>query len=162
MSGGGYTARPRPLRALAGALAGHHHPQCPAVAVHAGAICQIVATPLNLGRFGNSLALWLGISPAELFLYVFLPPMLLDSAVRIDFYIFRKVNTHNPCLGMRLAVCMLQFVVIPCCMLVAGAGRIDATSFPRYTCRVLWCVVLLLVCLLVGPTFALTFTSSVW
>lgn len=47
--------------------------------------------PVNTGPLGNAITLWLGIEPADLFLYVFLPPMLVDSAVRIDYFIFRKV-----------------------------------------------------------------------
>ena len=48
-------------------------------------------TNANLGRLGNSIAWWLGIEPYELFLYVFLPPLLLDAAVRIDFFLFKRV-----------------------------------------------------------------------
>jgi hypothetical protein len=50
-----------------------------------------VAFPVNLGRFGNSLALFLGVEPADLFLYVFLPPLLFDAAVRIYYFVFKKV-----------------------------------------------------------------------
>ena len=39
----------------------------------------------------NSIAHWLGMTPADLFLYMFLPPLLLDSAVRTDYFIFKKV-----------------------------------------------------------------------
>ena len=46
----------------------------------------------GLGRLGNSMAWWLGIRPYELFLYVFLPPLLLDAAVRIDWFLFKKVR----------------------------------------------------------------------
>ena len=46
----------------------------------------------DLGRLGNSIAWWLGIEPYELFLYVFLPPLLLDAAVRIDFFLFKRVS----------------------------------------------------------------------
>ena len=49
-------------------------------------------TNANLGRLGNSIAWWLGIEPYELFLYVFLPPLLLDAAVRIDFFLFKRVR----------------------------------------------------------------------
>ena len=58
-----------------------------------GGLCQGIAFPVNLGRFGNSFALFLGVEPAEIFLYVFLPPILFDAAVRIDFYVFKKVLT---------------------------------------------------------------------
>jgi NhaP-type Na+/H+ or K+/H+ antiporter len=51
-----------------------------------------VAWPVNLGALGNSLAMWLGISPWQTFFYVFLPPLLLDAAVRIDWFVFRKVR----------------------------------------------------------------------
>ncbi len=33
-----------------------------------------------------------GIRPADIFLYVFLPPLLLDSAVRMDYFVFKKVR----------------------------------------------------------------------
>ena len=49
------------------------------------------AYPFNLLRLGNSISWWLGIAPWQLFFYVFLPPLLLDAAVRIDWYMFRKV-----------------------------------------------------------------------
>eukprot|EP00884_Botryococcus_braunii_P001577 jgi/Botrbrau1/1141/Bobra.0162s0032.1 len=70
----------------------------------AGALCQVLAFPLNLGRFGNSLALWLGIEPADIFLYVFLPPMLLDSAVRIEFFIFKKMLMHVVCFAFLIVM----------------------------------------------------------
>lgn len=47
--------------------------------------------PVNFGRVSNALSLWLSIEPPDVFLYVFLPPILVDSAVRLNFYIFRKV-----------------------------------------------------------------------
>eukprot|EP00878_Enallax_costatus_P002544 GHUV01002726.1.p1 GENE.GHUV01002726.1~~GHUV01002726.1.p1 ORF type:complete len:958 (+),score=224.31 GHUV01002726.1:205-3078(+) len=56
----------------------------------AGAVIMAIAWPVNLGALGNSLAIWLGISPWQLFFYVFLPPLLLDAGVRIDWYLFRK------------------------------------------------------------------------
>lgn len=61
----------------------------------AGGILQGLMFPLNLGRFGNSIAIWLGIQPYELFFYIFLPPLLFDAAVRIDFYLFKKVCTPH-------------------------------------------------------------------
>ncbi|KAK9835845.1 hypothetical protein WJX74_009233 [Apatococcus lobatus] len=57
----------------------------------AGGLCQGLAVPFNLGPVRNALALWLGIEPADLFLYIFLPPMLLDAAVRIDYFLLKKV-----------------------------------------------------------------------
>ena len=56
-----------------------------------GGAVQGLMFPCNLGRFGNAIAWWLGIQPYELFFYVFLPPLLLDAAVRIDIFLFKKV-----------------------------------------------------------------------
>jgi hypothetical protein len=56
-----------------------------------------IAFPVNLGALGNSLAIWLGISPWQLFFFVFLPPLLLDAAVRIDWFMFRKVRIQAIC-----------------------------------------------------------------
>ena len=58
----------------------------------AGGVLQAIAFPFRTGPVGNGIAIWLGIEPADLFLYIFLPPMLVDAAVRIDFFIFRKVG----------------------------------------------------------------------
>lgn len=58
----------------------------------------------NLGRLGNSIAIWLGIQPYELFFYVFLPPLLMDAAVRIDFFLFKKVQLSEKTAFMRLSV----------------------------------------------------------
>ncbi len=51
--------------------------------------------PFNLREIGNGVALWLGIEPYELFFYIFLPPLLLDAALKIDWYIFKKVCAHT-------------------------------------------------------------------
>ena len=58
---------------------------------HAGGLMQLVSAAVNVRYLGNAIALWLSMTPADLFLYVFLPPLLLDSAVRVDYFIFKKV-----------------------------------------------------------------------
>lgn len=70
-------------------------------ALLAGAIWEGVVFPFNLGRVGNSTVLWLGIDPPELFFYVFLPPLLLDAAMSIDWFLFRKLK------GLILAYALL-------------------------------------------------------
>lgn len=75
----------------------------------AGAVLMAIAWPVNLGALGNSLAIWLGISPWQLFFYVFLPPLLLDAAVRIDWYLFKKVRA---CLWL-LLLCTCAEACIP-------------------------------------------------
>lgn len=61
-----------------------------------GGLCQALSFPFNLGRIGNAFALFLGVEPADIFLYVFLPPILFDAAVRIDYYVFKKVQICAP------------------------------------------------------------------
>jgi hypothetical protein len=60
----------------------------------AGGALQLFNSLCNLGPLSNAFAIWLSISPADLFLYIFLPPLLLDSAVRMEWFVFRKVG---PC-----------------------------------------------------------------
>ncbi|KAL0035986.1 hypothetical protein WJX77_010179 [Trebouxia sp. C0004] len=68
----------------------------------AGGALQGILFPLNLGRLGNSVSLWLNIEPYELFFYVFLPPLLLDAAVKLDFFLFKKVAVH--CIALAFLV----------------------------------------------------------
>lgn len=46
----------------------------------------------NMGHVNNAVNLWLGMRPADIFVFVFLPPFLLDLAVRIDFFMLKKVR----------------------------------------------------------------------
>ncbi len=39
----------------------------------------------------NAVFLWLDLAPPEVFVYIFFPPLLLDSAVRMDVFMLRKV-----------------------------------------------------------------------
>ncbi|KAL0021928.1 hypothetical protein WJX79_007439 [Trebouxia sp. C0005] len=68
----------------------------------AGGALQGILFPWNLGRLGNSVSLWLNIEPYELFFYVFLPPLLLDAAVKLDFFLFKKVAVH--CIALAFLV----------------------------------------------------------
>lgn len=58
----------------------------------AGAVLELAAHTWNINRFSNASAIWLGMHPPDLFFYTFLPPLLLDAAVRIEFFTFRKVR----------------------------------------------------------------------
>ena len=60
-----------------------------------GGVLMGLVYPFNLREIGNAVSLWLGIEPYELFFYVFLPPLLLDAALKIDWYIFKKVNARK-------------------------------------------------------------------
>ena len=73
-----------------------------------GGVLQAFMFPSDgaLGRLGNSIAWWLGIEPYELFLYVFLPPLLLDAAVRIDFFLFKRVRTEASAVSRMSQYCL--------------------------------------------------------
>jgi hypothetical protein len=57
----------------------------------AGAVMEGFAYHFNLRQLSNASAMWMGMNPPDIFLYIFLPPLLLDSASRIEFFMFRKV-----------------------------------------------------------------------
>ena len=58
----------------------------------AGGILGAVNNWANLGEISNSIAIWLGISPPDIFFYAFLPPLGVDAALRLDFFMFSKVG----------------------------------------------------------------------
>lgn len=49
------------------------------------------AAPPPVHRLGNAFSIWLGVNPPSLFFYAFLPPLLLDSALSLDYFLFKKV-----------------------------------------------------------------------
>eukprot|EP00889_Picochlorum_renovo_P005849 jgi/Picre1/32879/NNA_008208.t1 len=44
-----------------------------------GSVIEVFVYKYNLGRIGNAFTVWLGVSPPEILLYGFLPPLLLDA-----------------------------------------------------------------------------------
>ena len=64
----------------------HSRPPLPPIPLQAASFAA------NMGSFSNSMTLWLGIRPADIFLAVFLPPLLLYSAVTLDLFVFRKAR----------------------------------------------------------------------
>ena len=86
-----------------------------------GAVVQTIAYYYNLGRLGNAISEWIAMD-GKSFFYVFLPPLLLDSALRIDFYMFRKV------LGLSLTFAFVivtasTFLAIPILLWVLQLDR---------------------------------------
>lgn len=57
----------------------------------AGGALEVWSYYFNTRQLSNAFAYWIGISPPDLFMYGFLPPLLLNSSLRIDFFLFRKV-----------------------------------------------------------------------
>lgn len=90
---------------------------CP---LHAGIVYELFAFYFNLAHVSNAVVLWLGLRPADIFVYIFLPPLLMDSALRIDFFTLKKVCKH-----MR---------VLASCMPACGAGTCTHTCI-----WLVWC-----------------------
>lgn len=59
-----------------------------------GSAIEVFVYKYNLGRIGNAFTVWLGVSPPEILLYGFLPPLLLDAAMSLDWFVFTKVARH--------------------------------------------------------------------
>ncbi len=62
------------------------------IVLFSGAFYEAFAYAYDLGHVSNAASLWLGMRPADIFVYVFLPPFLLDAAVRADFFMLKKVR----------------------------------------------------------------------
>lgn len=62
------------------------------ISLISGGIYQTFSNYFNLGHVSNASTLWLGITPAEVFVYIFLPPLILDSACRMDFFLLKRVG----------------------------------------------------------------------
>ncbi|KAI3423997.1 hypothetical protein D9Q98_009830 [Chlorella vulgaris] len=69
----------------------------------AGGALGAVNNYANLLQVSNSISIWLGISPPDLFFYAFIPPLAVDSAIRLDFFLFSKLWMH---------VLLLAFVMV--------------------------------------------------
>eukprot|EP00887_Chlorella_sp_A99_P005087 scaffold25.g5087.t1 len=78
---------------------------------------------VNLRAISNALSLWMGIQPPDIFFYAFLPPLLVDSAIRIDFFMFSKIWVHSLLLAF-VMVFITALVLTPIILFVMGfAGR---------------------------------------
>ncbi|GAB4813268.1 hypothetical protein N2152v2_000314 [Parachlorella kessleri] len=84
-----------------------------------GGVLGIVNYHANLLQVSNAVALWIGISPPDLFFYAFLPPLLVDSAIRIDFFMFRKLWVHILMLAFVMVV-LSALVLTPLILFVLG------------------------------------------
>eukprot|EP00201_Polytomella_parva_P020069 CAMPEP_0175040062 /NCGR_PEP_ID=MMETSP0052_2-20121109/1021_1 /TAXON_ID=51329 ORGANISM="Polytomella parva, Strain SAG 63-3" /NCGR_SAMPLE_ID=MMETSP0052_2 /ASSEMBLY_ACC=CAM_ASM_000194 /LENGTH=644 /DNA_ID=CAMNT_0016302165 /DNA_START=218 /DNA_END=2148 /DNA_ORIENTATION=- len=88
-----------------------------------GSVCEMLSFQHNLGRFGNSLAIWLGMHPAEIFPYIFLPPLLFHSAMCVDFFTFKKVLMLSLVFAFLLMVASI-FLSTP--LMLFGLGLYDS------------------------------------
>ena len=77
-----------------------------------GFIIQATLVPANwLPYLSNGIAWWLSVEPYELFFYIFLPPLLLDAALRIDTFRLRKVWVPVMCLAYVIVLCATGLLI---------------------------------------------------
>ncbi|KAL4430847.1 hypothetical protein ABPG75_006103 [Micractinium tetrahymenae] len=84
-----------------------------------GGCLGILNYEVNLYRLGNAISLWLGIQPPDLFFYAFLPPLLVDAALRLDWFVFTKLWPHIVLLAYGMVV-INAAVLTPFILFVLG------------------------------------------
>ncbi len=73
----------------------------------AGCISEYVVYEFNLGRIGNAYSIWLSVSP-DVLLYGMIPPLLLHSALRVEWLQFKKT------LGNVIPLVLITFILTGC------------------------------------------------
>ncbi|KAG2448639.1 hypothetical protein HYH02_006526 [Chlamydomonas schloesseri] len=76
-----------------------------------GGVYFAFAYYFNLEHVSNAVMLWLGMRPADIFVFVFLPPFLLDLSVRVDYFLLKKV-------AFNVAFMAFVMVIMSCLMLI--------------------------------------------
>lgn len=84
-----------------------------------GAIVGVCNYFVNLGSIGNAVSLWLGIKPPELFFYAFLPPLLVEQSIRIDFYMFKKTFFMSILLAVVMVI-LTAIILTPLILFLLG------------------------------------------
>ncbi|KAL6780791.1 hypothetical protein ACKKBF_B11690 [Auxenochlorella protothecoides x Auxenochlorella symbiontica] len=84
-----------------------------------GGVLGIINWQVNLGLISNAISIWLNIQPPDLFFYAFLPPLLVDSAIRIDFFMFRKLSLHAVMMAFVMVV-LSALILTPLILFVLG------------------------------------------
>lgn len=74
---------------------------------------------VNLLELGNAIAIWLSFRPGDLFLYAFLPPLIVDSALNLELYMFRKVFVHSIMLAVVMVI-LTAIILTPLILFVLG------------------------------------------
>ena len=74
---------------------------------------------VNLLELGNAIAIWLSFRPGDLFLYAFLPPLIVDSALNVEIYMFKKVFVHSSMLAVVMVI-LTAIILTPIILFVLG------------------------------------------
>jgi len=103
------------------------------VSLAVGAATEVAIYAYNFGRIGNAFTLWLGVNPPELLLYAFLPPLLLDAALGLDWFVFKRVAAHAASFAV-FVVLATAALLSPFMLYVLGLGskgwKVSACSMP--------------------------------
>lgn len=79
---------------------------------YVGFIIQATLIPADwLPYLSNGIAWWLSVEPYELLFYIFLPPLLLDAALRIDTFRLKKVWMPVLCLAYVIVLCATGLLI---------------------------------------------------
>ena len=79
---------------------------------------------VNLLELGNAIAIWLSFRPGDLFLYAFLPPLIVDSALNIEMYMFKKVFVHSIMMAVVMVI-LTAIILTPIILFVLGFENQD-------------------------------------
>ena len=104
---------------LACVLAGHMPSLGPVTVLVGGAASGLLVFYTNLGHIGNAFTLFLGIEPPELLLYGFLPPLLLATALSLDWFVFIRIVNRTSLYGFGLVVLS---IIISLPLMLYGIG----------------------------------------
>jgi len=88
-------------------------------ALVAGGVIGCINYYVNLLQIGNAISLWLSIQPADLFLYAFLPPLLVETSIRLDFFNLSKIWPHALLLASVMVV-LTAIALTPIILFVLG------------------------------------------
>ena len=75
-------------------------------------ICAAAFLLGPLSIFSNGIALWLDIVPGDLLVYVFLPGLLLDEALRIQFHFFKRYLVQSLVLAFLVAITSTSLLIV--------------------------------------------------
>lgn len=74
---------------------------------------------VNLLQIGNAVSIWLDIKPADLFFYAFLPPLIVEQAIRIEFFMFKRIAFHSIMLAFVMVV-LTAMILTPIVLFAFG------------------------------------------
>lgn len=84
-----------------------------------GALLGILHYYVDMLQLGNSITQWLSVNPSDLFLYAFLPPLIVEQAIHIEFYMFRKMFMHSIMLAVVMVI-LTAIILTPLILFVLG------------------------------------------